>query len=115
MHSCAMSLMWRTRSCVPRRDSSRRLLRSDPERSHECERGTQECVRHYWSGPGTSYTQRTGHIVDTFEDDKGGDNDALESERCDGRTSTVCDGMGKPRLESGRVVSGLRNYEKYGI
>src|ERR1700723_2690902 len=72
-------------------------------------------VLNSWSGPGTSYTQRTGHIVDSFEDDKGGDNDALESERCDGRTSTVCDGMGKPRLESGRVVSGLRDYEKYGI
>src|SRR5437667_2538684 len=40
---------WRTHSCVPRRDFSRRLLAdatSKHKRRDESRRGTQECVRH---------------------------------------------------------------------
>src|ERR1700683_4615870 len=40
--------LWRTHSSVPRRQSCRRLVCSirSNSRSHECERGTHECVRH---------------------------------------------------------------------
>ncbi len=52
--SCFPWLRWRTHSCVPRahscarwvRGSNKGLMREKPRRSHECERGTQECVRH---------------------------------------------------------------------
>src|ERR1035438_7360382 len=73
------------------------------------------CVPRSRSGPGAYYTERTGHIVDTFNEDEGGDNDALESEQCAEGTNTVCDGMGKSRLEFGRVMSGLRNHPKHGV
>jgi hypothetical protein len=39
-------MMWRTHSCVPRARSCARLVVAQTRRSHECERGTQECVRH---------------------------------------------------------------------
>jgi hypothetical protein len=39
--------MWRTHFCVPRRHSCRHTASGRKHgRSHECERGTQECVRH---------------------------------------------------------------------
>src|ERR1700721_1956122 len=37
---------WRTHSCVPCSHSCEHLLSRGWRRSHECERGTQECVRH---------------------------------------------------------------------
>src|SRR5271165_5154018 len=36
--------MWRTHSCVPRRDLSRRLLARGGKRPHEWGRGTHECA-----------------------------------------------------------------------
>jgi len=46
-HPEFVATLWRTHSCVPRPDSSRRLLwREEAVRRHECRRGTQECVRH---------------------------------------------------------------------
>src|SRR5207253_6778047 len=43
--------MWRTHSCVPRRDFSRRLLKlcTHPKASRESRRGTHECVRHIYT------------------------------------------------------------------
>ena len=40
--------LWRTHSCVPLRTRANAwtMRRDLTRRSHECERGTQECVRH---------------------------------------------------------------------
>ena len=44
-------MMWRTHSCVPRRDSSRRLFEAQPARCRqECRHGTHGCVRHNEKG-----------------------------------------------------------------
>ena len=48
---------WRTHSCVPRRDSSRRqaAFARTAGRRQECRRGTQECVRHQdWLNPNSA-------------------------------------------------------------
>src|SRR5579863_3227477 len=46
-NNIAGPLLWRTHPCGPCRDSSRRKdAESGSQRSHECERGTHECVRH---------------------------------------------------------------------
>src|SRR5580704_14829913 len=37
---------WRTHSCVPCSHSCEHWYTVGGKRSHECERGTQECVRH---------------------------------------------------------------------
>src|SRR5258708_16374004 len=46
--------MWRTHSCVPRPHSWGRVLCCLKTRSHDCERGAQECARH---------TMRTGELL----------------------------------------------------
>ena len=59
---------WRTHSCVPRRDSSRRSkLYASPGRRDESRRGAQECVRHIsryagtYEPPRLSYRFRNRH------------------------------------------------------
>src|ERR1700722_9948226 len=55
-----LSPLWRTHSCVPRWHSCRRPVcpqatchaNLEGTRSHECERGTQECVRHKLTAAG---------------------------------------------------------------
>jgi hypothetical protein len=41
-----LGLTWRTHSCVQRSHSCERIGSTGHECSHECEHGTQECVRH---------------------------------------------------------------------
>jgi hypothetical protein len=44
--SQASGRLWRGHSCLPRRDSSRRVLFAGTTCWNECQHGTHECVRH---------------------------------------------------------------------